>query len=92
MIRHAQRQQLIARNPVELISQIRAGEDVKTRVPCPWPRDKAMTALATVKQRPETDLFIHLGRFCGMRYGEILGLAWNAVDSVNVSIGVCGRD
>jgi integrase len=77
--KHAQRLELLKQNPVALTDPLKRQIGDKTQV-CPaWTLEEAQRALA-VAENTEFDLFINIGVRLGLRHGEILGLAWSAVD------------
>jgi integrase len=88
IFKHAQRQGLIVTNPVGAVESVRRNEDEITQVRECWTLGEAQEALKAAKDFPEIDLFLHLAIYCGLRHGEILGLAWSSIDTEKGAVTV----
>ena len=59
--------------------RVRGPREPEGEMAC-WDEEQAVAFLREVKQRSRYGLFFHLALATGMRYGELAGLQWNAVD------------
>jgi integrase len=80
VMRQAQRQSLIALNPVSATDSLRRGANEPTQVRANWTLEECRAALKEAGTYPPMDLFLHLAIFLGLRHGEILGLRWRDID------------
>lgn len=87
--KHAVREEVINRNPVDLTDSYRRLIGDKTSVRPPWSEQEVLQALK-VSRNSEFDLFLHIGLLTGLRRGEILGLQWRDIDIDNGQIHVNG--
>jgi integrase len=80
VMRQAQRQSIIAVNPVSATDSLKRGATESTQVRPNWTLEECRTALREVRTHPPMDLFLHLAIFLGLRHGEILGLRWRDIN------------
>lgn len=85
--KHATRNGLIPKNPVELTDRFSLLSTENTSRHNPWSKQEAEKVLALV-EGTEFDLFAHLAIFLGLRRGEILGLNWSDVDFEKATITI----
>ncbi len=88
--KHAVREEVINRNPVELTDSYRRLIGDKTSVRPPWDEQEVLQALE-VSRNTEFDLFLHVALLTGLRRGEILGLQWRDIDIDNGQIPKTAR-
>ena len=80
IMRQAQRQSIIAINPVSATDSLKRGANESTQVRPNWTLEECRTALKEASTHPPMDLFLHIAIFLGLRHGEILGLRWRDID------------
>ena len=59
--------------------RVRTPREVEQEMVC-WDEEQAVAFLREVKKRSRHAMFFHLALATGMRYGELAGLQWSAVD------------
>ena len=87
VLKHANRQGLIAKNPVELTDRMTFQKGESSSSHNPWTREEALAVL-TLSTDSDFDLFIHLALYLGLRRGEILGLRWENFDFSSATVKI----
>jgi integrase len=87
VMKHAARQGLIPKNPVELTDRLGNRESYNKIKHNPWTKDEAVAVLELC-QNTDFDLFTHMALHLGLRRGEILGLEWEDFDFANTTLSI----
>lgn len=89
LCKHAERQGVIARNPVAATDPVRKDPNM-TQVRQPWTFEETRKVLEQAVGEPRLDCFLHLMLHLGLRPGEALGLRWQDIDEVQQTISITG--
>lgn len=87
VLKHATRQGLIPKNPVELTDRATFQSFELNRAHNPWSHEEAKEAIKS-SIGSDFDLFIHLALYLGLRRGEILGLKWEDFNFAEATIDI----
>lgn len=87
VLKHANRQGLIPKNPVDLTERMTRQPSEIGGAHNPWSLEEAQRAIHS-SVGTEFDLFMHLALFLGLRRGEILGIQWEDFDFPNVTLEI----
>jgi integrase len=90
MCKHAMRQGIIHRNPVELVDPYSQSSTKKTQVRDPWTREEIFSVIDACWDHDFLECYLHLMLHTGMRPGEALGMRWEDIDFENAELHVTG--